>query len=297
MCLTASQALASKEQHPVPAARSRTDRWRELLSQILQRGGGIEFSIAEPDQEGHVRGRIVWRVRLLGLTEHDLICEKPAAFGQSITLAPKLEVVGSFSVGQNRWIFRTTTLAPGVRPPGVAASAEFMRLAMPEKVERCPRREFVRVPVASLELPEVECWPLLDPTTVVAAEVANAAVIHDLDRGIAAPESVVLPEVGPRFMARLMNVGGGGVGLQVSRGEATAADRSRLVWMRVPLSPYVPAPLGITGRVVHTHRDSEQNLYLGVAFDFAFNASHKEFASQQIARFVAGAQAQQREAA
>lgn len=281
----------------MPAARSRTDRWRELLIQILQRGGGIEFSIAEPDQEGHVKGRIVWRVRLLGMTDTELICEKPAAFGQSITLAPKLEVVGSFSVGQNRWLFRTMTAASGARPAGVSATTEYMRLVMPEKVERCPRREFVRVPVATLDLPEVECWALLDPTTVVAAEVANAAVIHDLDRGNSAPEAVVLPEVGPRFTARLMNVGGGGVGLQVSRGDASTADRARLLWMRVPLKPHVPAPLGITARVVHTHLDSEQNLYLGVAFDFAFNPAHREFAAQQIARFVAGAQAQQRHAA
>ncbi len=59
--------------------------------------------------------------------------------------------------------------------------------------------------------------PLLEPSTVIAAETANRHRI--LDRKPGTPDDL-LPEVGPAFSAKLMNIGGGGVGLLVTRDEA-----------------------------------------------------------------------------
>jgi hypothetical protein len=281
----------------MPANRSRTDRWRDLLLQIAARGGGLEFSVAKPENDDSPD--LVWRVRLLAVGNRELVLEHPVAMGQPVKFDEGTKLVGVMSVGQNRWMFHTQVL-------GSATPVEFSRVAglrftAPETVERCARRDFLRVSTASLNLPVVECWPLLDPTSVTPAEIANRAAILGMDRGESvgdqSPDSILLPEVGPPFTSRLMNIGGGGVGLMIGKTEAVAAERSRLIWMRVNLMPHIPAPLAITGRVVHTHLDSAQNLYAGVAFEFAFNPAHKDFVVSQVTRYVNQVQAAARRAA
>ena len=282
----------------MPASRSRTERWRDLLQQIAQRGGGIEFSIARPDapttansagtKEGPGTGTdLLWRVRLFNVGESQIVVEHPAAAGSPIRIPAGLEVIATMSVGQNRWLFRTRVLA--VQPPSSKGPAS-VTLAAPETVERCSRREFLRVSTASLTLPNVSCWPLLDPTSVVGAEVANRALVQSIERGdrgaFEAGEATLLPEVGPHFRAQLMNLSGGGLGLVVARDDHAAANRSRLVWCQVDLRPEIPAPVGMTVRIAHTHLDSGQNLYLGGAFDFAFHASHREFIVEQVTGYV-----------
>jgi hypothetical protein len=83
----------------------------------------------------------------------------------------------------------------------------------------------------------------------------------------------------------------------VDRGEASAADRARLYWLRVNLTPTIPAPIAITARLVHTHLDSAQNLYAGMAFEWAFHLAHRDFVVEQIARYVLELQRQQAKAA
>ncbi len=280
----------------MPAARSRTERWRDSLYQIYERHGGIEISVTSGS--GQDQPDLVWRVRILGINEQEMIVERPCAAGQAITLEDNLNLTGVFSVGQNRWMFSTKTI-PARQGPNPWGRIEGLRIRMPDTVQRCARRDFLRVSTASLNLPKVQCWPLLDPTTVVAAEVANRAVIRDLDTGQsqASDALAVLPEVGPSFASQLLNIGGGGVGLLINREESAGLDRSRLMWMRIDLRPIIPAPIAVTARVVHTHIDSAQNTYAGVAFDFEFNPAHREFVVSQILRYVNAAQQMQRRAA
>lgn len=282
----------------MPANRSRTDRWRDMLQQIASRGGGLEFSVARPEGDTTTPD-LVWRVRLFASGNRELVVEQPGAMGQAVKFEAGMALVGVMSVGQNRWMFRTRVLGSEAAPE--FPHARGLRLAAPETVERCIRRDFLRVSTASLVLPEAQCWPLLDPTSVVGAEVANRAMILDLQntgvQGDRGADSILLPDVGPPFSAKLMNIGGGGVGLFVERDEATAAERSRLVWMRVDLMPHVAAPLAVTARIVHTHLDSTQSLHLGAAFEFEFHAAHREFVVSQVTRFVAEVQKRARAAA
>lgn len=270
----------------MPANRSRTERWKDCLWQIFERGGALEIAIARPGDPGR---DLVWRVKILRLDEHEILVDHPAAFGRTFRLEAGAELVGSMSIGQNRWMFRTKTLSPG--PDGR------LRLAMPQTVERCQRRSHYRVSTASLALPEVECWPLLDPGSVVAADVANEAHVREVERlgGDAAPgralQEPLLPEVGPRFSARLVNISGGGLGLTVAPGEAAGLDRVRLLWMRLDLRPEVAAPIAITGRLVHTHMDSAQNVHAGLAFEFGFNPAHRDFVIAQVSKVLAKLQA------
>jgi hypothetical protein len=280
----------------VPANRSRTEKWRDSLQQIADRGGGLEFSVSKGNAapEPNNGPDLVWRVRLVGITDTQLLLEQPVAMGNPIKFEEGMELVAVMSVGQNRWMFHTKVL--GEKDPSVFGAQRGLRVAAPTSVERCSRRDFLRISTAELRLPQVQCWPLLDPASVVAAEVANRAHITDLERAAGHAEqpgsdSILLPEVGPPFSARLLNIGGGGVGLMISREETAAAERSRLIWMRINLTPHIKAPIAMTARVVHTHLDSGQNLYAGVAFDFAFNPGHREFVVDQVTRYVSRVQA------
>lgn len=280
----------------MPASRSRTERWRDCLQQIYERNGGIEVSIARPaavDGESSAGPDLVWRVRILHLDDSEMLVERPTAMGQSMPFSVGAELVGVMAVGQNRWMFSTRVLKPDEN------QQVGMRLSLPEKVERCRRRDFFRVSTVELHLPKVTCWPLLDPMSVIPAEVANRAMIMELQSG--APDRMslvkpaeVLPEVGPPFTARLMNIGGGGVGLHIAKEDANAAERCRLAWLRIDLTPQLAAPIAMTAKFVHSHIDSEQNLYVGGAFDFSFHAAHKDFIVGQITRYVAAMESLQK---
>src|ERR1051325_138282 len=146
---------------PVPAHRSRTDRWRDLLKQIAERGGGLEFSVAKGAQADLNNGPdLVWRVRLLGITDAQLLLEQPLAMGHPVKFEDGMELVAVMSVGQNRWMFHTRVL--GANVPSQFGSQRGLRVAAPTNVERCARRDFLRISTAELRLPEVRCWPLLD---------------------------------------------------------------------------------------------------------------------------------------
>ena len=283
----------------MPASRSRTERWRECLQQILERGGTLEISL-ERGASAHGSPDLVWRVHLLEIRPDALVVERPVAMGRPVDLEAGTPLVVAMSIGQNRWMFHSQVSSVDASDERRAPA---LRIEAPTRVERCQRRSFFRISTAELRLPVVECWPLLDPTTVVAAEVANRAQLAEATRdpaayrGDLAPDSIVLPEVGPGFRARLLNIGGGGAGLLVDASDASALDRSRLMWMRVDLRPELPAPIGLTARIAHSRMDSTQNVTVGVAFDFAFNAAHKEFVVEQICRFVAEAQARLSDAA
>lgn len=268
----------------MPANRSRTNRWRDCLWQIYERGGAIEISLARPGQSESGGGDLIWRVKILRLSEDEIVVAQPAAFGRTIPIGSEVSLIGAMSIGQNRWMFRTVVTSRG---------DDRLCLAMPDEVTRCSRRSYYRASTVGVDLPSVECWPLLDPTTVVAAEVANEAYARDLSRyhrdpaGEPPEQPQLLPQVGPGFEASLVNLSGGGLGLTVEPSEAAGLDRVRHLWLRVALDDGERAPVALTGRVVHSHIDSGQKVHLGVAFEFGFNPSHREFVISQVCGVVA----------
>jgi c-di-GMP-binding flagellar brake protein YcgR len=284
----------------VPASRSRTEHWRRSLEQIQERGGALEISLPRYFSGGApagsandpVAGNLIWRVRILEVTDQEIVVEQPSALGHTIRLNDGVELVGVIAIGQNRWMFRTHNL--GRKPVRVGASRDIvgLRLRMPETVERCQRRSFYRISTVGLVLPHVDAWPVLSPGSLLAAETASQARIGMYEeKGTVAPidlqsDEMVLPEVGPKFGSTLMNIGGGGVGLMLEPGVTQGLESSRLFWLQMNLRPYVPAPLGVAARLAHTHRDSEQRVYAGLAFDFDHNPAHKEFVVDRLCRCV-----------
>ncbi|MBS0191283.1 MAG: hypothetical protein U0573_15755 [Phycisphaerales bacterium] len=267
----------------MPASRSRTERWRDSLQQIQDRNGGIEFTIARPgiDPEAN-HGDLLWRVRIVRMDDNELVVEAPTAMGNAIHLNPDIEIVGVIAVGQNKWMFRSTTLGMTATPGPRGLMMPAVRLRMPQDVERCQRRQHLRVSTAEIRLPEVECYPLLDPASAAPAEVACRDAIQ---RGI--PQgSDLLPEVGPMFKAKLVNIGGGGVGVLVPKGESSSFGRSGLIWTRFDLRPEIVAPLGVTARVAHTHLTHDQETYAGISFEFAFHGAYRPFVADLLVRYL-----------
>ena len=280
--------LSEVGENAMPANRSRTLRWRGCLEQLRARRGALEIAIdtnREPNATESGKS-LIWRVRLVDVSDDVIVVESPRAFGQSIPFEPGAALVVAMTTGQNRWMFRTQVIGPDPRIP------DAIRLRSPEKVERCSRRSFYRVSTAQLNPAPVECWPLLDPASAVSAEVANRAMIQQAIaenrpcQGVDQDGPYLLPEVGPKFVAKLVNIGGGGAGLLINAADARAIGRAPLFWIRIDLTPEIPVPLGLTARVVHTHLDSAQNLYAGMTFDFSYNTAHKDFVISQIARYT-----------
>jgi c-di-GMP-binding flagellar brake protein YcgR len=170
-----------------------------------------------------------------------------------------------------------------------------MRLNLPETVQRCQRRSHYRIETAALSLPEVEIWPLLDPKSVLIAERANELAFEAGVKGSATQMSMarleqheeIMPEVGPAFRATLLNIGGGGVGLRVHPDDGSSLSRHKLFWLRISLPPELSTPICASAKLVHTHLESTQDFYAGLAFDFSFNPGHQRFVADQIALYIA----------
>jgi len=284
----------------MPASRSRTDRWKDSLWRIYERGGGLEFTIERPENSPQESKDLIWRVHVLNLTEQEITIEQPGAMGMPFQIQDGTPLIGILAVGQNKWMFHTTVLGH-TRVKTRNGEVPALRVKMPEKVERCLRRNFDRISTAQVNMPSVECWRLLHPQSAVPFEVANQVQVHDLleskETAGATDEPAALPEVGPKFNAVLSNVGGGGVGLIVDKEFRSSIDSGKVFWMRLDLRPVVPAPLVLTARLAHTHIDSQQNTYAGFAFDFTINSRHKSFVVGQIARYIQAMQPTVRKAA
>lgn len=280
------------------ATRLRSMDWHRSLRQVQQRGGSLDIAIATDESVGCAgEVNVLWRVRLLEVAPDALLVEQPTTLGEAVQLDPDVEMVVIFAIGQNRWMFRTQNRGLTRLPAGGgryrSRPTTALRLALPESVERCQRRTSYRVSTASLKLPNVDMWPLLDPKTVLVAERANELQFESGEDHSAGGDDLRLPEVGPRFSAHLLNLGGGGVGLEVPASESQSLLRHKLFWLRVALPPDVGIPVCATAKLVHTHMQASQNYYAGLAFDFTFNPGHQKFVVEQIGRYVAFIQRQQ----
>ena len=276
----------------MPANRSRTVQWRRCLEQIYERHGAIELAVARDYVEGEGGRHLIWRVRLLELSDNEIVVEQPMALGHTIPVQPGSELVVIIAIGQNRWMFPTTNVGNVEHQCGRHKRIKAMRLVLPNQVERCQRRTYYRVETVAVNLPEVDVWPLLDPKSVLLAERANELQI-EREAGHASADlqtirfEDVMPEVGPRFSAVLMNLGGGGVGLRCGPRESQDLGRHKVYWLRIALPPELSVPICATGKLVHTHMDSAQHTYAGMAFDFTFNAGHQRVVVDQICRYIA----------
>lgn len=283
----------------MPANRSRTLEWRRCLTQIRDRGGTIEIAIAHNESEQSVGNLdLVWRVKVLELHDDRLVVEQPIAMGQSIELKTGIRLVGLLTIGQNRWEFATKILVASEATTSYGKSVPALQLATPQSVKRCMRRKHDRLNTSNVQLPRVEVWPLYDPQSAVLAERAvelRMAEGESIPSTSSQPEDAghaTMPDVGPRFLTTMMNIGGGGLGLLVDPDDAHILAHHNLFWFRFTL-PGLVAPICAVGKIVHTHIESTQQTYAGIAFDFSFNPNNQRIVVDQICRYIASQQREQ----
>lgn len=279
----------------MPANRSRTTQWRRCLEQVAQRNGSLEIAVAREYSDDEQGRHLLWRVRILQLTDSEIIVEQPMALGQTIPIEMGVQLVAILAIGQNRWMFSTTNLGDTVHKPDARSAIQALRLVMPTSVERCQRRNYYRVQTAGVDLPEVSIWPLLDPKTVLVAERANeleyennesnkmltsAKASSDVDGDL------LMPDVGPELNATILNLGGGGIGLSFDPDNSAVLSRHKLYWLKFVLPPELTTPICATAKLIHSHMESNQQIYAGFAFDFSFNPVHQRFLVNQICRFI-----------
>ena len=285
--------------------RSRTENWKHCLSQIAERNGALEVAV-KVDHLLNPGGDLIWRVRLLEINDKELVVEHPAAVGRTFKLSTATELVCGMTIGQNRWMFATRVVGARSVKTSTGRDTPGLILALPDKVERCSRREFFRVTTAEFSLAQVECWPLLDPTSAVTAETANRAIVSEqLNRVGPAPApdapgeqsitNLMLPKVGPKFHGKLLNVSGGGIGLLFDPKNQSAVDRNPFLWVKVNMQPVIATPVAMTLKRCHTHMDSGHNLYGGFSFEFSFHNAHQRFVVDLFSRYVELIETRQRE--
>ena len=290
------------------ANRSLTAGWRQSLTQLKDRQAPIEIAVWRGetfDGEDVANTHLMWRVRLLDITDQGIIVEQPSTLGQAIPLQDGVRLVALYAVGQNRWQFFSRVLSTQKFALNKHRTVDAIRIDLPSSVERCRRRRFVRLETAAKGIPPVEVWPLLDPKSVVVAERANELefmrAAHGDESLLVKSERETLdeiddmrqPEVGPQFVGRLDNIGGGGVGLRFEPDQTSQLNSNKLFWMRLSLPPEMPRRLCVTCKLTHTHIESMQTTYAGMAFDFSFNPQHQRFVTDQICSYVARQQCQQ----
>jgi hypothetical protein len=281
----------------MPANRSRTTGWRRCLQQLVDHKGSLQIALAPSGPTGR---DFVWRAKLISLSEGEILVEMPTAAGEPLPLEEGVQLLGIIAIGQNRWMFRTQCLGSTVYRSNSRDSIA-LRLQMPKSVERCQRRRDYRITTDVLSLPKITAWPLLDPRSVVLPErmsqLRMERHISDDTSPRALGEKDVMPDVGPSFTATLVNIGGGGVGLQIPIGDGSGIGRHRLHWLKFPLPGADCPPLCVTAKLMHSHLEAGNSTYMGMMFDFSFNPSHKRFVTQQITRAVAIQQREQLRAA
>jgi len=265
-------------------------QWRRCLEDIFERGGSLEIALVRDYAEEEAGHHLIFRVPILGLTETELVLEHPSAFGRRLPLERGAALVGIIAIGQNRWSFRTR-LEEILNTTVRGREIESIRVALPQNVERCQRRDFYRMSTASLSMPGVDMWPILDMGSVVLAERANELAVEVERHGAGVTSGkdgpLIRPELGPQFSATLLNVGGGGIGLSVPHEYAQLLPRHHHFWVSLNLRPELVTPVCACARVVHTHLQNDQSTYAGLAFDFAHNMVHQKFVVDQICRFIA----------
>lgn len=294
----------------MPATRSRNENWRTSLQQILERNGSLEITLPryiDGDPSGGETPpaqNVIWRVRLLSITDSEVVVEEPMALGHTFHIETGMEVVAIIAIGQNRWMFRTRNLGHTHVSLNSRVRVAGLRLEMPDDVERCQRRNFYRVSTVGLTLAGVECYPVLDPDTIEVAEAANRVEIEAATSTLGPPviagrigrsreTSSVMPAVGPMVHASMMNIGGGGVGLIFEPEDRMSLEGNKLYWLRLKLQPHIAFPLGVAARIRHTHVDSTQRVYAGLMFEFGGQSAHQKFVVEQLCRYVAQVQREQ----
>ena len=258
------------------------------------------------------------RVKLLDFNAAGLVVERPERLdvGVYFTRGTRVRVLMPESKRRRFWEFTTTVRdllsLPAQTPslamsgsalsdsrvlpggelrgetlPAVAGTTRAMALVPPTQVHRAQRRSFYRVAIGGINLLPVQLTPLSEATSPQIA-LADDANLSELSQGTNKPLYV---EAGATFHARLVNISGGGVGVEVPRQHTHTAQTANRFSCVMTL-PRLPRPLTVDCVPVHRHLQSDGSLYLGLEMILA-DAVQRRRVGDLVCRFTAWHQRQQ----
>lgn len=262
------------------------------------------------------------RVKLLDFNAAGLVVERPERLdvGVYFTRGTRVRVLMPESKRRRYWEFTTTVRDILSLPPGASTTASCtstpidsqrqlspsangdvaspasapmraMALVPPTQVHRAQRRSFYRVAIDGINLLPVQLTPVSEATT------AHIALADDAPHDEPNHESnkPLYVESGTAFHARLANISGGGVGVEVPRQHAHTAQTANRFSCVMTL-PRLPRPLVVDCVPVHRHLQNDGSLYMGLEMLLA-DAVQRRRVGDLVCRFTAWHHRQQQQQA
>lgn len=242
--------------------------WEETLKELNQRDGALELSGLSHDPAQGVPP--VFRVRLLAFGPGGLIVDRPGHAEEAHYFQPQAVVRLLAVIGQNRWELITTVDSRVKFRMNETTVVPALKLAPPHEVQSVQRREYFRVSTAGVELPGVHLKPLLGA----------------IDPAFVGPSPAV-----PPFKARLLNIGGGGLGAECPQGPSKLIHYASRFNCTLDL-PSLSKPLVVPATLVHLAPQPQGTCYLGLRFDPQGQVQANQ-CTDQVCQFTTWLQRQQ----
>lgn len=233
---------------------------------------------------GAVRGDAVpptYRSRLLLFNENGLIVERPTQADAAVHLAVGSRARLLAVQGDQRWeVWSTVTHYSSFSLNGTM-KVTAIHLTPPADARTGQRRGYFRASAVSAKLDPILMTPIAPEGTDPAANVGESAT----------PQQRALAAAFQPFKARLVNIGGGGVGIEAPQKAAPLVKAIKHYTCRLVL-PTLDEPVDVVARTVHLAPLEGGTHYMGMAFEFA-DRLQKQLLTARIQRFTADLERQQ----
>lgn len=258
--------------------------WEATLEQLNQRDAVIELSrLTEVD--GVEKTEAPRRVRLLAFRPNGMAVDLPSM--SSPSHFPRGSMVKLLAVqNTHRWEIKSKVLGVVTLRLNDQTEVPALMLARPHEVTSAQRRSFFRVSTGGVDLPAVILHQLPD-------DAQPCPVLDDHGQpssGVSADFMGPLPMLSP-IKARLLNLGAGGLGLEVHESVYHRLNYSTRFLCRLNL-PSLKEPLAIPARLVHREINPSLQVYLGLSFEPQGDVLARR-REDQLGQFISWLQRQQ----
>lgn len=251
------------------------DLWRPRLAMLAARNGAVEVTADTTAADGAPMAP-TFRVRLLEFGDDVIRLEKP-----SHAVAPEAgrwlregaTVIVLVVDKSDRWEFTTRIKGFVMHDLSEKVKVSAIEIAPPTRMHSGQRRAFFRVSTAGVAMKPVRLTPIAVEATVPASQDAT-------------PKFPAQP-----FTGRLLNIGGGGMGVEAPQRVASQLADSVRYRCRLEL-PTVGEALEVNVKTVHLEPREGGTHYLGMRFEFE-DAADQRRCEQQVVRFTTWLQRQQ----
>ncbi len=226
--------------------------WMAALERSVARNAPVELQRLAPD--GRDEYAPLLKSRMLGLDQAQMVVEEPTGPDAEQMLQTGSQVMLYIAEGDDRWEFATQVLETTRFALNASVRVQALRLAAPTSASKAQRRDFYRVDTAG-----VVDEPVQITVSIPHAQGESAEIIE--------------------LEGRLVNIGGGGMGLTVNEQAARRMLRADKVHCKVAL-PTLNHRLELNVRVAHSQQQSRDVHYMGLQFIFQRPAARDQVADK-----------------